>query len=633
MAYRALYRKYRPQRFADIVGQPGIVQALSGQVASGRISHAYLFSGPRGTGKTTAAKVLARAINCADPQQGDACSRCKPCVELMGEANMDVIEIDAASNNSVDKVREMLDNVKYMPAVGRFRVYIVDEVHMLSVSAFNALLKTLEEPPAHVVFILATTEPHKLPPTVLSRCQQFQFRRIGAKEMTGLLNGVLEKEGATADREAVEAIARASDGGMRDALSLLDQCLSLNGSHVAKAQVLEMLGTSDSGFFYDTAGCLLAGDAAGAVEQLGRFLDSGGDIKTFAVDLCRHMRDLFIASYVKDGSAALEISQDEAARLSEQARRHAPGDILKCLGFLSELEGTLRYAANPRILVELALFRCCRVEKEASYDALLARVERLEARVESGVAPAPRPRQEAPAEQRSAREPAPQPAAQPEARQALKPDSLPEIPWFETEPEPQPAPKPAQAKPQEYFASPFDEEDGFPEPPPENLPGQTDLFGAVEPAPARSRTAPVSSSPPWDEPPAQREAPAREEPAPAPSPIAPSGTMPPAKLWAAVLREMEKQPQLMGFVKKGKAVSFDGEELVVQFTEDSKAAATMLSEEKRMAKLRAAVEAVAGCPVRVTLRVNRWSDAQQQFIDRSMAVIPKDAIVTFEQED
>ncbi len=621
MAYRALYRKYRPQRFADIVGQPGIVQALSGQVASGRISHAYLFSGPRGTGKTTAAKVLARAINCADPQQGDACGRCKPCVELMGEANMDVIEIDAASNNSVDKVREMLENVKYMPAVGRFRVYIVDEVHMLSVSAFNALLKTLEEPPAHVVFILATTEPHKLPATVLSRCQQFQFKRIGTREMTALLQGVLEKEGATADREAVEAIARVSDGGMRDAISLLDQCLSLNGSHVAKAQVLEMLGTSDSAFFYDTAECLLSEDAAGAVEQLGRFLDSGGDIKTFAVDLCRHMRDLFIMSYVKDGAAALEIGQDEAVRLASQAKLHGPGDILKCLGLLSELEGTLRYAANPRILVELALFRCCRVEKEASYDALLARLERLEARIESGAAaPAPRPRQETPVAPQPAREPrpAPQPEAKAEAKPAPKSDGLPEIPWFEPEPEasPAPAPKAAKAEPEEFFASPFDDEEGMPEPPPENLPGQMDLFAGAAPPPAR-REAP----------------PAKEVPTPSPAPAQPSGAMAPAKLWAAVLREMEKSPQLMGFVKKGKAVSFDGEELLVQFTEDSKAAATMLSEEKRMAKLRAAVETVTGSPVRVTLRVNRWSEAQQQFIDRSMAVLPKDTIVTFEQED
>ncbi len=621
MAYRALYRKYRPQRFADIVGQPGIVQALSGQVASGRVSHAYLFSGPRGTGKTTAAKVLARAINCADPQQGDACGRCKPCVELMGDANMDVIEIDAASNNSVDKVREMLDNVKYMPAVGRFRVYIVDEVHMLSVSAFNALLKTLEEPPAHVVFILATTEPHKLPATVLSRCQQFQFKRIGTKEMAGLLQGLLEKEGATADREAVDAIARASDGGMRDAISLLDQCLSLNGSHVAKAQVLEMLGTSDSAFFYDTAECILSEDAAGAVEQLGRFLDSGGDIKTFAVDLCRHMRDLFIMSYVKDGAAALEIGQDEAVRLASQAKLHAPGDILKCLGFLSELEGTLRYAANPRILTELALFRCCRVEKEASYDALLARLERLEARLESGAAPAPRLRQETPVEPQPAREPrpAPQSAAQPEVKLAPKPDGLPEIPWFEPEPEPAPAPKATKAEPQEFYASPFDDEEGMPEPPPENLPGQMDLFAGAAPSPAR-KDPPV------------REAPA---PAPAPSPAPPTGAMAPAKLWAAVLREMEdkKYQSVVGFVKKGKAVSFDGEELVVQFTEDGKTAAGMLSEEKRMTKLREVVQGITGSPVRVTLRVNRWSEAQQQFIDRSMAVLPKDTIVTFEQED
>lgn len=617
MAYRALYRKYRPRLFSDIIGQAGIVQALSGQVASGRISHAYLFSGPRGTGKTSAAKVLARAINCANPQHGEACGVCKPCVELTGDANMDVIEIDAASNNSVDKVREMLENVKYMPAVGRFRVYIVDEVHMLSVSAFNALLKTLEEPPAHVVFVLATTEPHKLPPTVLSRCQQFQFKRIPSMAMAELLVGVLKQEGATADREAIDAIARASDGGMRDALSLLDQCLSLSGSHVSKQQVLEMLGTSDSGFFFEIADCVLGGNAGGAVEHLDRFLASGGDIKTFAVDLCRHMRDLFIASYVKDGAVALEVSQEEAAQLAAQARRHAPGDILKSLGILSELEGGLRYAANPRIHVELALFRCCRVEKEASYEALMARVERLEARVESGVplqASKPvSPPTSAPVAAKPLDKPAP--AAQVIVKQQTAPpaeDDLPEMPWFEAD---EPARTPPPAFPPPDLSNGLEEDDPR-EAPPENLPGQVDLFGGMG--------LPLGSHKP---------APVVQEKEPAEGPAQAPGAMPPTKLWNGVLREMEKVPQLYGFVKKGKAVSFDGSELVVQFTEDSKAAATMLSEEKRMAKLRAVVETVAGCPVQVTIKVDRWSPAQQQFIERSMAVLPKDAIITFEQED
>jgi DNA polymerase-3 subunit gamma/tau len=441
MPYRALYRKYRPRRFADIIGQPGIVKALTNQVETGRISHAYLFSGPRGTGKTTAAKVLARAVNCTDNRGGEPCGECRACVELTGE-------IDAASNNSVDRVREMIENVKYMPAVGRYRVYIVDEVHMLSPSAFNALLKTLEEPPAHVVFILATTEPHKLPPTVLSRCQQFQFRRIPSDAMAGLLRGVLKTENASAEPEALQAIARASGGGMRDALSLLDQCLSLDESLVTKKRVLDMLGTLDSSYYFSLAECLLSGDAGGATGLLDGFINAGGDLRTFANDLCLHMRDLFIASYVKEPSGLLDLFNDDASRLAVQAARHAPGDILKCLGILSELEGGLRYAANPRVLMELALFRCCRAEKENSYGDLAARMERMEARLEK----------EAP--------PSILPAAPPPQEPVLLPDASPE----------------AEDIPQDAGGAALSEEGGqeeavpAPTPQEETLQGQLDLF-------------------------------------------------------------------------------------------------------------------------------------------------------------
>jgi DNA polymerase III subunit gamma/tau len=615
MSYRALYRKYRPKLFSDIVGQPGIVQALTGQVAAGRISHAYLFSGPRGTGKTSAAKVLARAINCMDNHNGEACGVCKACVELMGDTNMDVIEIDAASNNSVDKIREMLENVKYMPAVGKYRVYIVDEVHMLSTSAFNALLKTLEEPPAHVVFILATTEPYKLPPTVLSRCQQFQFRRISTAAMTGLLEGVLKAEGAAADKEALQAIARASEGGLRDALSLLDQCLSLDGSVVTQSRVLEMLGTSDSGYFFSVAECVLSGDAGGAVDKLDQFINTGGEIKTFATDLCRYMRDLFIASYVRDASAILDVTGESAARLAAQAARFAPGDMLKCLGILSELEGSLRYAANPRVLVELALFRSCRVEKEASYTALLARVERLEARLESGI-PLPAARaaaapivQEAPiahaapaavAKPAYAAPAAAQPAvAAPKVIQEVSQDD--DAPWLQDDTQPEPP------------ESLFDDEpdDIFTPEPPQNLPGQMDRFAGEaidEPAAAPAKPVPKAESHPA------------------------SAAIQPGKLWHAVLIELEKMPQLLSFARKGKAMELLDGVLTVSFTEDDHTAVSMLEEEKRMAKLNAVVDGIAGSHVEIKLETSKWSPAQQQFIERSRAVIPKDATMIIEKE-
>jgi DNA polymerase III subunit gamma/tau len=582
MSYRALYRKYRPKGFSDIVGQQGIVQALTSQVATGRISHAYLFSGSRGTGKTSAAKVLARAINCQDNKGGEACGVCRACVELVGDTNMDIVEIDAASNNSVDRVREMIENVKYMPAVGKYRVYIVDEVHMLSASAFNALLKTLEEPPAHVVFILATTEPHKLPATVLSRCQQFQFRRISSADMTAMLEDVLKSEGATADREALQAIARASGGGMRDALSLLDQCLSLEGSHVTSRQVFQLLGTADSSCYFDVAECLLTGDAGAAVGLLDRFIGSGGDVKTFAVDLCRHMRDLFIASYVKDVADILDISGEDAALLREQAARHAPGDMLKCLSFLTELEGSLRYAANPRIPVELALFQCCRTEKENSYDALLARVERLEAELKNGV------QKPAAVSQRPAKPPLPSPAV---AEEKAPMPSEADVPWNED------AVTSGAGK-----AAFFDEEDAAPAEAQEaSLPGQIDLFGGD------------------GEPPAQASAAAPQ-------------AMAPGKLWNSALKALEKLPQIYAFASKGRASKYEQGALVITFTEDDKAAASMLEDERRWAKVGAAVDEAAGSHVEVALEVTKWSPAQQQFIDRSRAVIPKDATIIIEKE-
>lgn len=609
MSYRALYRKYRPRLFADIVGQPGIVQALTGQVDSGRISHAYLFSGPRGTGKTSAAKVLARAINCAAPVHGEACGVCRPCQELMGDTNMDVIEIDAASNNSVDKVREMLENVKYMPAVGKYRVYIVDEVHMLSASAFNALLKTLEEPPAHVVFILATTEPHKLPATVLSRCQQFQFRRISAGAMTDLLIGVLKSEAASADREALQAIARASDGGMRDALSLLDQCLSLTGSHVTKTQVQEMLGTADSSYFFTVAECMLSGDAGGAVDRLDQFINSGGDIKTFATDLCRHMRDLFIATYVKESADILDVSGEEASLLAVQAARFAAGDILKALGILSELEGGLRYAANPRVLVELALFRCCRVEKEMSYESLMTRVERLEARLESGQPlPAVRVVPETPiradvhiqpkAEPQAPPKSQPQPAAAPV--QSKEPQ--PEVPWFDDEPPKKGINSVTSLDGRLNEDAGFMEEAIPAEPVQEHLPGQMDLFAGMGGEGIANAPAPVHQHP----------------------------DMQPGKFWSMVQAQMPSS--LQGFANKGKATAYDGATLTITFTEDSKGSVGMLEEPKRMARLNAIVDSVAGHHVAIRLEISQWSPAQQQFIERSRALIPKDATMIIEKE-
>ncbi len=607
MAYRALYRKYRPRLFEDIIGQPGLVQALRSQVDAGRVSHAYLFSGPRGTGKTSAAKVLSRAINCENPQHGEACGRCRPCTELGTDTNMDIVEIDAASNNSVDKVREMLENVKYMPAVGRYRVYIVDEVHMLSTSAFNALLKTLEEPPAHVVFILATTEPHKLPATVLSRCQQFAFKRIGAGQMAELLAGVLAREGDEAEPEALNAIARAADGGMRDALSLLDQCLSLGEGRVTLPQVLSLLGAADSGYFFELADSILGGDTARAVELLDRFLNDGGDIKTWATDLCRHLRDVYIAAFARDVAAALDVDADTAGRFAAQAKRFAPGDTLRALGVLSDLEGSLRYAANPRILAEVAMFRCVRAEKAASYEALLTRLERLEAALSAGVAISAPP--------------------QPEVVHGAV--ERPQAPSH-TKDAPPAASAPADVPPWEE-APPWDEAPP-PELPPQEAPPQRGAPGqSARPAPA--------PQPRREEP---REQPRAAAPAAAPAPAKQQADMPETagsraanKLWQTALEHMRSQPSFMslvGLAAKGKGIAYDDDTLTLLFAPNDEGTIAMLGEAKRMDKMRAVLEKIVGRPVALRFQTKEWSEAEQRFIEQSMAAIPKGISVTIEKD-
>ena len=417
MGYQALYRRYRPARFEDFVGQEAVIKTLRSQVMSGRIAHAYLFCGTRGTGKTSTAKVFARAVNCEHPENGDPCGECATCRALSEESSLDILEIDAASNNGVDEIRDLREKVKYPPQVGRYRVYIIDEVHMLSAGAFNALLKTLEEPPAYVVFILATTEPQKLPATILSRCQRFDFHRIPMNQIIARMRVAVEQEGIAAEDAALARIARAAEGGMRDAWSIMDMCLGYaqeDGAGLTEALVLRVLGAADRGFLFDFADRLIGADAAGALEMIDGMMRMGREVQVFVRDVSAHLRALMLADMCGEEHAAdlLDVTQEDAAAYVAQARRTSHTRLMRMLDLFLASETDMKWASQPRFALETAAIRACEPEESLQLEALVARVDELERKLREGVvvaqqAAAPASKNAAPAAQAAAAAPVP----------------------------------------------------------------------------------------------------------------------------------------------------------------------------------------------------------------------------------
>ena len=378
MAYRALYREWRPKDFSHVVGQNAIIETLRNQVSLNRIAHAYLFCGSRGTGKTSTAKILARAINCLNPNNGDPCGVCENCLRAEHDETLDLIEIDAASNNGVDEIRELRETVKYPPQYGKYKVYIIDEVHMLSPSAFNALLKTLEEPPAHVVFILATTEPQKLPETILSRCQRFDFGRLSIPEITGRLKEAAEREGAEVTDGALILVARAAEGGMRDALSILDMCLGYSVK-IDEKLVRNILGTSDSSFLSEFCSSLVDDDPGKAFSMIDRLMREGKDPGVFAKDVSRHIRSMIIAKTgCEDLAKILDITGEEADDLIHQADAITMSRLMKMLDLFMSLESDMRWSATPRMALENVTVKCCLRIEETDQQALLDRLTEAE---------------------------------------------------------------------------------------------------------------------------------------------------------------------------------------------------------------------------------------------------------------
>ncbi|MDO4531219.1 MAG: DNA polymerase III subunit gamma/tau [Bacillota bacterium] len=387
MAYTALYRKFRPQTFSGVIGQEHIVRTLKNQMRSQRVSHAYLFCGTRGTGKTSTAKIFARAINCLEPtEDGEPCNQCALCQDILAGRSVNVIEIDAASNNSVDDIREIREEVKYPPTQGRFKVYIIDEVHMLSTSAFNALLKTLEEPPAHVIFILATTDPQKMPATILSRVQRFDFRRITTEMIADTMMGYLSEEGHRATPEAVRYVAQLGDGSMRDSLSILDQCLAFfSGEEVTLDKVLDIMGAVDQTVFFEMTDAISRKDAKRAMTLVEEMMASGRDVKQFVTEMLRHLRNLLLTATIPDAGALLELSAENTERMQAAAKSISAEELMYLIGKFSDLQSEMKWSPNERILLEVELMKLCAPWTEKDVTTLAARLGELERKVSEGV--------------------------------------------------------------------------------------------------------------------------------------------------------------------------------------------------------------------------------------------------------
>ena len=384
MAYTALYREWRPKTFNDVVGQEHITTTLKNQILNNRIAHAYLFCGTRGTGKTSTAKVFAKALNCLNLQDGEPCNECEMCRKINDGLAIDVTELDAASNNGVDKIRDIIDDVKYPPQEARYKVYIMDEVHMLSAGAVNAFLKTLEEPPSNVIFILATTDPQKLPITILSRCQRFDFKRINNNEITARLRKIVDDQNVLADERSLNLIARVSDGAMRDSLSILDQAISMGNGNVEYNTVVSMLGLVTNEHLFNLANAVIQRSVEKSIEIIESVIYSGKDIYLFIKDLISHYRNLLMAKVTNNPEEVLDMSEENIALIKEQSARLRAEEIMRCIRILQEAENNAKISKQARLYCELAVIKMCKIEYDTSNEVMLTRLNKLEESLRNG---------------------------------------------------------------------------------------------------------------------------------------------------------------------------------------------------------------------------------------------------------
>ena len=382
--HKALYRSYRPQIFDDVVGQEYIIRTLKNQIENNNIGHAYLFTGTRGTGKTSTAKIFARAVNCNYGINQEPCNECDLCRGILSDNIIDVIEIDAASNNSVDDIRELRESVKYSPTKAKYKVYIIDEVHMLSQGAFNALLKTLEEPPSYIIFILATTEPHKIPATILSRCQRFDFKRVTVKDMSDRMKKICIEENIHVEDKALNLISRNSQGALRDALSILDQCISFGDNKIEYKDVVELLGTVNVDQLFDMAKCIINQDTKKSLQNLNEFVLCGKDIRNLINDLIDHFRNLMVCKVSNELDEIISLPDEILILLKEQSNSIDMNNLIRILNILSVAQDNIRSSSNPRVLAEVTIMKLAQPMFDESKESLIKRIENLENIIESG---------------------------------------------------------------------------------------------------------------------------------------------------------------------------------------------------------------------------------------------------------
>ena len=459
--YQALYRKYRPKCFSDIYGQDHIVTTLKNEINENRVSHAYLFTGSRGTGKTTCAKVLAKAVNCPDCKDGEPCNECDVCRGIDNGSILDVVEIDAASNNGVDNIRELREEVNYTPTTGKYRVYIIDEVHMLSQGAYNALLKTLEEPPSHVIFILATTEVHKIPTTILSRCQRFDFKRIQPETMAKRLDEVARYEGLTLDADAALLISRLADGALRDGLSILDQCAGRSSS-IDSALVSQVAGLTGRTALFELTNAVLANDTSAAMNKIAQLYENSYDMGRLCTELINHYRNCLVAKAVKNSRELIVSTEDEYNAVMQTAEAFSAESIVYGLDLLQSALVRIKSGANARIEMEMTFVKLCEPKLSDEMPAVLDRLSRLEKNGVKAPQAQPVPQVEIPKEP----EKKPEPVVKEEPEKAKLPEETSE-PETKTEPETKPEPEdtsegaeaPSQEEPQPEAPQPQSDEE------------------------------------------------------------------------------------------------------------------------------------------------------------------------------